>query len=73
MEGFFSLSSTDVSNYYKHMNSTFERTDTLTNDQYREAYRHALYHYPFIPENCDTLYDSKNVSIDYLKSNIDNA
>ena len=73
MEGFFSLSSADVSNYYKHMNSTFERTDTLTNDQYREEYRHALHHYPFIPENCDTLYDSKNVSIDYLKSNIDNA
>lgn len=73
LEGFFSLSSADVSNYYKHMNSTFERTDTLTNDQYREAYRHALHHYPFIPENCDTLYDSKNVSIDYLKSNIDNA
>ena len=73
MEGCYSLSSADVSNYYKHMNSVFERTDTLTNDEYRDAYRHALNHYPFIPENCDTLFDSKNITTDYLKSNIDKA
>lgn len=73
MEGCYSLASDDVSNYYKHMNSVFERTDMLTNDEYRDAYRQALQHYPFIPENCDTLFDSRNVTLDYLKSNIDKA
>ena len=42
MKGRYSLTSDDVADYYKYMNKTFNRTETLTNDQYREAYRNAL-------------------------------
>lgn len=73
MDGLYSLSGDNIGNYYKYMNSVFESTDTLTNDQYREAYRHALHLYPFIPENCDTVFDSQHVTPDYLESNIDSA
>lgn len=73
MVGLFSLSSDNSSKFYKYMNAVFERTDTLTNDQYRDAYRYALHNYPFNPEDCDTLHDISNVALDYLKTNIDNA
>lgn len=73
MRGCFSLSSDDLEKYYNQMNNTFKETDTLTNEQYRESYRVALHRYPFCPEFCDTLYDLHNVSLDYLKSNIDDA
>ena len=73
MKGRFSLTSDDVTGYYKYMYSTFGRPETLTNDQYREAYRNALHQYPFCPEFCDTLFDTHSVSLDYLKSHIDDA
>ena len=73
MKGRYSLTSDDVAGYYKYMNKTFNRTESLTNDQYREAYRNALQLFPFCPEFCDTLFDIHNVSIDYLKMNIDDA
>lgn len=73
MKGCFSLSSDDLTKYYNHMNNTFKSTDTLTNNQYRDAYRVALHSFPFVPELCDTLYDDDNVSIEYLRANIDDA
>lgn len=73
MKGCFSLHSADLSMYYNQMSYTFRRTDTLTNNQYRDAYRDALQSYPYVPELCDTLYDADNVSMEYLKKNIDDA
>ena len=73
MDGLYSLKSSNVSNYYKYMNSVFARTDTLTNDQYRDAYRQALQQYPYAPEKCDTMYDRQQVTEEYLRVNIDNA
>lgn len=69
----YSLISDDMTGYYKYMNNTFNRTEILTNDQYREAYRDALHHFPFCPEFCDTLFDIQNVSLEFLKANIDDA
>ena len=73
MKGLYSLSSDNVSSYYKYMNNMFARTDTISNDQYREAYRYALHNYPFIPEECDTLHDIDNTTLEYLKNNVDKA
>ena len=69
----YSFSSDDVSNYYHFMDSVFSRTDVLTNDQYREAYNHALHHFPFVPSECKVVYDSQILDYNYLKRNFENA
>lgn len=69
----YSFSSDDVSNYYHFMDSVFSRTDVLTNNQYREAYNHALHHFPFVPSECQVVYDSQILDDNYLKRNFENA
>lgn len=73
MEGCFSLAGEGVSNYYAKMNGVFCQDTTLGNDEYRMAYRSALHTWPFHPEKCDTLYDSKCLTTEFLMSNINDA
>lgn len=70
---YYSLSSDEVSGYYHFMDSVFSRTDTLTNNQYREAYNQALYHFPFVPSECKIVYDSEIIDDKYLARNFENA
>lgn len=73
MKGCYSLYSANTEKYYSYMDSVFQHGDTLSNEQYRTAYRMALHKYPFHPELCDTLYDVESVSQAFLDSNINNA
>lgn len=73
LNGCFSLTSENVSHYLLQMNKIFDSKDSLTNDQYRAAYRSALQSYPFLPETCDTVFDSQHITTSMLMSHIDSA